>query len=101
MASQAPLRAGDPPHAAAARAGMPCELSAHWDPAQPLLVGGLAAAEEGRGFMQLRLKRHRWFGRVLKNRDPLTFSVGWRRFQSVPVYATEDQNGRHRCAPIP
>jgi hypothetical protein len=76
---------------------MPCELLAHWDPAQPLLVGGLAAAEEGRGFMQLRLKRHRWFGRVLKNRDPLTFSIGWRRFQSVPVYATEDQNGRHRC----
>ena len=77
---------------------MPCELSEHWDPAQPLLVGGLAPAEEGRGFMQLRLKRHRWFARVLKNRDPLTFSVGWRRFQSVPVYAVEDPNGRHRCA---
>ena len=77
-------------------AGMPCELSEHWDPAQPLLVGGLAPAEEGRGFMQLRLKRHRWFARVLKNRDPLTFSVGWRRFQSVPVYAVEDPNGRHR-----
>ncbi|KAK9820869.1 hypothetical protein WJX81_007795 [Elliptochloris bilobata] len=76
--------------------GMPCELSAHWDPAQPLLVGGLAPAEEKRGFMQLRLKRHRWFSRVLKNRDPLTFSIGWRRFQSVPVYAIEDQNARHR-----
>lgn len=23
-------------------------------------------------------------------------SVGWRRFQSVPVYAVEDSNGRHR-----
>lgn len=23
-------------------------------------------------------------------------SAGWRRFQSVPVYATEDSNGRHR-----
>lgn len=80
------------------RAGMPCELSEYWDPAQPLLVGGLAPAEEGRGFMQLRLKRHRWFARVLKNRDPLTFSVGWRRFQSVPVYAVEDPNGRHRWA---
>ena len=61
-------------------------------------MGGLAAAEEGRGFLQLRLKRHRWFGKLLKNRDPLTFSVGWRRFQSMPVYATEDANGRHRCA---
>ena len=79
-------------------AGIPCELLQHWDPAQPLLVGGLSAAEEGRGFLQLRLKRHRWFGKLLKNRDPLTFSVGWRRFQSMPVYATEDANGRHRCA---
>ena len=78
--------------------GIPCELVRHWDPAQPLLVGGLAPAEEGRGFLQLRLKRHRWFGRVLKTRDPLTFSIGWRRFQSVPVYATEDANGRHRHA---
>jgi hypothetical protein len=40
-------------------AGVPCELVRHWDPAQPLLVGGLAASEEGRGFLQLRLKRHR------------------------------------------
>lgn len=76
---------------------MPCELVRHWDPAQPLLVGGLGGGEEGRGYLQLRLKRHRWFGRVLKTRDPLVFSVGWRRFQSVPVYATEDANGRHRC----
>lgn len=52
--------------------------------------------EEGRGYMQLRLKRHRWFPKTLKTRDPLTFSVGWRRFQSVPVYAIEDQNGRQR-----
>lgn len=78
-------------------AGVPCELLQHWDPAQPLLVGGLSAAEEGRGFLQLRMKRHRWFGKLLKTRDPLTFSVGWRRFQSIPVYATEDANGRHRC----
>lgn len=75
---------------------MPCEISECWNPYQPLLVGGIAASEEGRGFMQLRLKRHRWFGHVLKNRDPLTFSIGWRRFQSVPVYAIEDANGRHR-----
>lgn len=79
-----------------ATAGVPCELLQHWDPAQPLLIGGLSAAEEGRGFLQLRLKRHRWFGKLLKNRDPLTFSVGWRRYQSMPVYATEDANGRHR-----
>ncbi|KAK9824496.1 hypothetical protein WJX72_010821 [[Myrmecia] bisecta] len=76
--------------------GMPCELVQHFNPAQPLLVGGLAQAEEGSGFMQLRLKRHRWFPKTLKTRDPLIFSIGWRRFQSVPVYATEDANSRYR-----
>jgi ribosome biogenesis protein BMS1 len=68
----------------------------HFDPRSPLLVGGLARGEEAAGYMQLRLKRHRWFPKTLKNRDPLVLSVGWRRFQSLPVFAIEDNNGRHR-----
>jgi ribosome biogenesis protein BMS1 len=46
--------------------------------------------------MHLRFKRHRWYPKVLKNRDPLIFSAGWRRFQSCPVYSQEDNNQRHR-----
>jgi len=56
--------------------GVPCELMHHFDPAQPLLVGGVSASEEGVGFMQLRFKRHRWFPKILKTRDPLVFSIG-------------------------
>ncbi|PNH00936.1 Ribosome biogenesis protein BMS1, partial [Tetrabaena socialis] len=68
-------------------AGVPCELVTNHDPRRPLLVGGLGQGEEKLGMMRLRFKRHRWFPKLLKNRDPLIFSVGWRRFQSLPVYA--------------
>jgi ribosome biogenesis protein BMS1 len=46
--------------------------------------------------MQASLKRHRWHRKVLKTKDPIIVSIGWRRFQTTPVYAIEDQNGRHR-----
>ncbi|KAH8069118.1 U3 snoRNA binding protein [Aureococcus anophagefferens] len=38
-----------------------------------------------------RVRRHRWYGKVLKARDPVLFSCGWRRFQSAPLYSLEDE----------
>jgi 40S ribosome biogenesis protein Tsr1 and BMS1 C-terminal len=58
--------------------GMPAELVAHFDPRTPLLAGAVAPAEAGTGFLRLRLKRHRWFPKTLKTRDPLIFSIGAR-----------------------
>jgi len=74
----------------------PCELVDCFEPSTPLLVGGLTQGEEKVGFMHLRFKRHRWYPKILKNRDPLVLSAGWRRFQTLPVFSQEDNNGRHR-----
>ena len=76
--------------------GMPYELVKNFDPTSPLVVGGLLNNEHAVGLMRFRLKRHRWHKKILKNKDPLIFSMGWRRFQSIPVYNLQDVGGRYR-----
>ncbi|KAI3956404.1 hypothetical protein MKX01_016817, partial [Papaver californicum] len=42
------------------------------------------------------LKRHTWNRKFLKTRDPIIVSIGWRRYQAIPVYALEDPSKRIR-----
>jgi hypothetical protein len=99
---------------------IPCEFVEGFDPRMPVIVGGLLPTEDTLGFMQVggcrqtetarslkrmgtpppppqvRLKKHRWHARILKNGDPLIFSVGWRRFQSLPLFSVKDDGQRNR-----
>ncbi|KAK1274346.1 hypothetical protein QJS04_geneDACA012417 [Acorus gramineus] len=75
---------------------VPFEMVEHFDPCHPILVGGIGLGEENVGYMQASLKRHRWHRKVLKTKDPIIVSIGWRRYQTIPIYAIEDRNGRHR-----
>ncbi|PHH79688.1 hypothetical protein CDD80_4053 [Ophiocordyceps camponoti-rufipedis] len=75
---------------------VPHEFIHNFDATTPLLVGGLPPLEQRWGFVQARVKKHRWHKRILKTHDPLILSLGWRRFQSRPLYSISDSRARNR-----
>ncbi|CAH0768758.1 unnamed protein product [Bemisia tabaci] len=75
---------------------MSCELVTNFDPTYPLIVGGLQSGEETIGYVNTRVKKHRWYGKIMKTNNPLIISLGWRRFQTIPVYSKLEDNLRHR-----
>tara|TARA_R110002003_G_scaffold296_11_gene18698 strand:- start:6349 stop:9639 length:3291 start_codon:yes stop_codon:yes gene_type:complete len=75
---------------------VPYEFSANFNPRFPILIGGLTPTEERFGYVQIRIKRHRWHKKILKTNDPLIFSLGWRRFQTTPIYSISDSRTRNR-----
>jgi len=77
--------------------GMPPEFVQNFRSTHPLLAGGLLNQEEGLALLHCRIKRHRWHPRILKTNDPLIVSLGWRRFQTLPLLHMQDDNERHRA----
>jgi len=63
---------------------------------KPVIVNFHDYKEENLGFNLVRFKRHRWYRSLLKSFDPLIISSGFRRFQTIPVFITKDQNERMR-----
>jgi ribosome biogenesis protein BMS1 len=76
--------------------GVASEFVTGFNARMPIIVGGLSAAEDRFGFVQVRIKKHRWHKKILKTNDPLIFSLGWRRFQTLPIYSISDNRIRNR-----
>lgn len=45
---------------------LPYELMQNFDPKYPLIVGGLLATELQLGYVRVRVKKHRWYPKILK-----------------------------------
>ncbi|XP_033758019.1 ribosome biogenesis protein BMS1 homolog [Pecten maximus] len=75
---------------------IPCEFVTNFDASYPVILGGLLNVESNVGYLQTRVKKHRWHKKILKTKNPLIVSLGWRRFQTLPLYAIQDHNYRNR-----
>ncbi|CAF4492477.1 unnamed protein product, partial [Rotaria magnacalcarata] len=58
---------------------IPCEFVNNFDARYVIVVGGMPVTESHTGYVQVRLKKHRWHKKILKSKDPLIISLGWRR----------------------
>ena len=71
---------------------IPSEFVLNFDLEYPIIIGCLLPQEMQFGLIQCRIKKHRWYKRLLKFNDPLVISAGWRRYQTCPIYCMQDRN---------
>lgn len=70
--------------------GFSADLLSKLKASNPTLLCAVKPAETTLGFTRARFKLHRWYKHVLKSNNPLILSLGWHRFQSMPLFCTED-----------
>ncbi|KAJ8927028.1 hypothetical protein NQ314_020591 [Rhamnusium bicolor] len=75
---------------------VPAEFVNHFDPTYPLVIGALNMGEENIGYVNVKIKKHRWYNKILKTSDPLIISLGWRRFQTIPLYSKLEDDLKYR-----
>lgn len=49
-------------------------------------------AQDTKGFVIAKIKKHPWYGNLLKSGDPIIISSGWRRYQSRPIFYINNLN---------
>ena len=69
-------------------------------PEQPVILCSLKQQEQGFAFMRVRIKKHRWYPHIHKTKDPICLSMGWRKFQSLPVYTIKGDDDTEKMRMI-
>lgn len=72
------------------------EFVTNFDPTYPIVIGALNMGEENIGYVNVKVKKHRWYNKILKANDPLIVSLGWRRFQTLPLYTKLEDDLKFR-----
>lgn len=72
------------------------EFVTNFDPTYPIILGALNLGEENIGYVNVKMKKHRWYKRILKANDPIIISLGWRRFQTLPLYSKLEDDFKFR-----
>ncbi|EOB12069.1 Ribosome biogenesis protein BMS1 [Nosema bombycis CQ1] len=54
-----------------------------------LVLGVLNISETTETVLQGKVKKSKWHKKLLKTNEPYIFSLGWRRFQSIPVFSSK------------
>ena len=73
---------------------IPSQFIDNFDPSHPVIIGTLMDSEKEVAQQWVKIKKHRFYTRALKSTDPIILSVGWRRFQTIPVFFNEERGGR-------
>lgn len=73
---------------------IPPQFITRLDPTKPIVLGTLFEEEQSVSRQWIKIKKHRFYDRILKSTDPFIISVGWRRFQTIPIFFNEDRGGR-------
>jgi len=75
---------------------VPADFVRNFSPHHLLILGGLLPDETSFGYVTARVLRHKFYKRNMKSGDPITMSIGWRRFQTRPMYFKMEHNMRQR-----
>jgi ribosome biogenesis protein BMS1 len=68
----------------------------HFKIEYPIVLCTTNIQENSMGFIKIKFSKHIWHPKIMKTNDPIILSIGWRKFQTTPIYCVEDDNQRLR-----